>query len=142
MPGASSTFVFESSDTPEQIAGNYVFFASTPVGTSFVYQGAPFSGGSDEFIVGVPAGPSARVVKIKGAKTLSTGKSKITIRGEAGGLLTSVTYRIGTHKAKPATGTAKWHFTAKLKKGKNIITIVARGPGGASKPAKLTVTRK
>jgi hypothetical protein len=141
-PGASLDYSFESTDTPTMIAGNSVFFPSTPVGTSFVYEGAPFSGGSSEFVVGVPVSPSAPAAELKGAKSVTTTKSKITVRGTAAGLLSSVSYRIGSHKTKPVIGTTKWHFTAALKKGRNVITIVATGPGGASKPVKLTVTRK
>ena len=48
---SSLTFSFESTDTPAAIAGNSVFFPTTPVGTSFVYSGAPFVGTSDQFVV-------------------------------------------------------------------------------------------
>jgi hypothetical protein len=141
-PGASLSYAFQSTDSPAMIAGNSTFFPGTPVGTSFVYEGAAFSGGSSQFVVGVPVAPSAPSVELKGSKAIITTKAKITVRGTASGLLNSVNYRIGNHKAKPATGVAKWHFTVALKKGKNLITIVASGQGGTSKPVKLTVTRK
>ena len=139
-PGNSATFVFESTDTPAQIAGKSVFFPSTPVGTSFVYQGAPFSGGSAEFVVGGTASPSAPVISIKRPSTFSTAASKIVLRGQASGS-SSVTYRIGSHSAKTATGTAHWHFKVTLRKGENVVTIIAHGPGGASAPAKVIITR-
>ena len=49
--GSSLNFQFDSTDTPAEIAGDSVFFPGTPVGTSFVYQGGPFAGGSDQFVV-------------------------------------------------------------------------------------------
>lgn len=57
--GSSLNFEFSSTDTPTEIAGDSTFFPGTPVGTSFVYQGAPFSGGSDQFVVESVPEPSA-----------------------------------------------------------------------------------
>jgi hypothetical protein len=42
---------------------------------------------------------------------------------------------------RTAAGTTSWHFTAKLKPGKNRITVTAHGHGGDSTPAKITITR-
>jgi hypothetical protein len=58
-PGDSLTFSFDSTDTPAAIAGDSVYGANPPVGTSFVYSGAPFSGTSDEFIVQSVPEPSS-----------------------------------------------------------------------------------
>lgn len=140
-PGDSATFTFESTDTPDQIAGKSVFFPSTPVNTSIVYEGAPFMGGSDEFVVSAATRAGAPAIKLSGPTTFSTDKSKITIRGRATGSLSSVTYRIGSHSPKTATGTTNWHFTVTLRKGKNLILITGQGAGGASARARLTVTR-
>jgi hypothetical protein len=89
-----------------------------------------------------PTEPSAPKVKISGAKQITTGLAKIQIRGKATGVVTKVTYRVGAKASKPARGTSSWHFTAALKLGANTISVVARGPGGASKAAKITVTRR
>ena len=43
-------FQFDSSMTPAQLAGNSTFFATTPVTTSFVYSGAPFSDTGFQFV--------------------------------------------------------------------------------------------
>src|SRR5262249_39352444 len=44
-PGATlSGFGFDSGSTPAQLAGNSVFFPTTPVGTTFIYTGAPLTG--------------------------------------------------------------------------------------------------
>lgn len=50
-PSASGTFSFESTVTPAAMDGDSVFYPSTPVETSFVYSGAPFSDAGDEFVV-------------------------------------------------------------------------------------------
>jgi hypothetical protein len=50
-PGSSLTFKFTSADPPAQLMGNSVFYPSTPVLTSTLYQGAPFSGDSTQFAV-------------------------------------------------------------------------------------------
>jgi hypothetical protein len=57
--GSSLNFEFSSTDTPAEIAGDSTFFPGTPVGTSFVYQGAPFSAGSDQFVVQSVPEPSS-----------------------------------------------------------------------------------
>jgi hypothetical protein len=58
-PGNSFLFQFASTDTPPALAGDSVFYGSTPVGTSFVYSGPPLSGISDEFIAQVVPEPSS-----------------------------------------------------------------------------------
>jgi len=59
MPGNSLSFMFASTDTPLALAGDSVFYPGTPVGTSFLYSGAPFVGISDEFIAQVVPEPSS-----------------------------------------------------------------------------------
>jgi hypothetical protein len=54
-PGSSLTFKFTSADTPAQLMGNSVFHSSSPVLTFFVYQGAPFSGDSEQFTATIAA---------------------------------------------------------------------------------------
>ncbi len=85
--------------------------------------------------------PAAPVVKVSGAKKLTTAKAKLTIKGKATGAVTSVTAKVGKKTVK-ARGTASWSLKAALKPGKNKITVTAHGPGGDSAPARLTVTRK
>ncbi|MEO5915267.1 MAG: hypothetical protein ABIS50_13615 [Luteolibacter sp.] len=87
---------------------------------------------------------AAPTVKITGKKTVETDKSVLLIKGTTTGKATSVSYRIGEKGSfKAAKGTpAKWKFNAALKPGKNVIYVLAKGPGGQSKLAKVTVTRK
>ena len=57
-PGQSlSGFTFDSATSPQAMMGDSPFFPGTPVTTSFVYQGAPFSDAGVEFTV--QAAPSA-----------------------------------------------------------------------------------
>lgn len=59
-PGSSMDFGFSSSDTPAVIAGDSPFFPGNPVGTSYVYSGAPFSGNSAQFVVASVPEPDER----------------------------------------------------------------------------------
>jgi len=53
-PGTSLTgFGFTSADTPAQLAGNSPFYPTFPATTSFVYNGAPFSSVSEQFVASV-----------------------------------------------------------------------------------------
>ncbi len=58
-PGNSLLFNFSSTDTPAELAGNSPAHPGTPVGTSFVYSGAPFSGSSASFVVQPVPEPSS-----------------------------------------------------------------------------------
>lgn len=42
---------FDLTNAPVELAGNSLFHTNTPVGTSFVYSGAPLSGSSAQFVV-------------------------------------------------------------------------------------------
>lgn len=80
-------------------------------------------------------------VTVKGAAKRSTTKSQIVLSGTAKNA-ESVKVSVAGKPAKTAKGTAKWTYTAKLKKGKNKITIVSQGKGGTSKKVTVSVTRK
>jgi hypothetical protein len=58
-PGGSLDFKFTSADTPASVFGNSVYYPGTPVGTSFVYSGAPFQGLSSQFVVTAVPEPSS-----------------------------------------------------------------------------------
>lgn len=61
-----------------------------------------------------------------------TKKPKLLIKGTASDTygISKVEYRINTGPLRLATGTTAWRFTAKLKKGKNKITILATDVDG------------
>ncbi len=85
--------------------------------------------------------PAAPGIALRGKARLTTTRPKLAIKGSATGVVTRVTYRIGK-KSGVATGTAGWKFLAKLKPGRNKITVTAHGPGGDSAPVNVAVTRK
>ncbi len=68
-PGSSLAFKFSSPDSPTAIAGNSPFYSTTPtpVGTSFLYGGTPFSGASAEIVVQSVPEPSSLGLLIAGA---------------------------------------------------------------------------
>lgn len=75
-------------------------------------------------------------------KSGRTSASSFSVKGTASGQVTKVTWRVGNSGAfKNAKGAASWSFKAKLKRGKNVITVIAEGPGGTSAAKKLTITR-
>jgi hypothetical protein len=63
--------MFESSDTPAQIAGDSPFYPGTPVGTSFLYQGAPFQGDSRQFLVSSVPEPSTLALGLIGIASIA-----------------------------------------------------------------------
>jgi len=54
-----SGFAFSSPDSPAALAGRSPTHSTTPVLTSFVYSGTPFSDAGYQFVVAPPAAPSA-----------------------------------------------------------------------------------
>jgi hypothetical protein len=50
QPGSSMTFSFVSADAPSAVNGNSADHPGTPVDTSFVYPGAPFSDAGHQFV--------------------------------------------------------------------------------------------
>ena len=93
-----------------------------------------------------PVGDKTKPVLVVAKFPKSTTAKKITIKGTAtdkGGRVARVQYRIGSGKPKNATGTAKWQFSAPLKKGKTAFTINAvDGAGNVSLKRVITIKRK
>lgn len=76
-------------------------------------------------------------------RSSSTKAATATIRGRASSPVTRVTGRVGTRGTfQNASGTTSWTYRARLKTGRNVITILARGPGGTSTPRTVTITRR
>lgn len=75
-----------------------------------------------------------------GKSTIRTTNPKLRFQGRATSKVSRVFYRAGSTKRR-ASGTNSWRFTANLKPGRNVITVTARGPGGNSKPIRVTVIR-
>jgi sugar lactone lactonase YvrE len=74
-----------------------------------------------------------------------TKKPKITVKGTASDTygISKVEYRIGKGPLKLATGTTAWSFKAKLKEGKNTLTVTATDVDGIQSLRKvIKITRK
>ena len=74
-----------------------------------------------------------------------TKKKVITLKGTASDAygISKVEYRIGKGPLKLATGTTTWSFKAKLKKGKNTLTVIATDVDGIKSLRKvIKITRK
>lgn len=71
-PGGSLTFGFASSSTPAAIAGDSPFYPTFPVTTSFVYQGAPFVGASDQFVVSFASVPEPSTLMLGGVAVVAS----------------------------------------------------------------------
>jgi hypothetical protein len=70
-PGSSLDFSFDSTMTPAAMAGDSTFYPTTPVGTSFVYSGAPFSDAGDQFVVQSVPEPSVSALMMGGLGLLA-----------------------------------------------------------------------
>jgi hypothetical protein len=137
----------------DQLAGNgnvlYIHDGKVFVGGPAIGNGITLAGQNVQYLAALTAIPApvvenpaaAPTVKISGKAKVTATKSKLAIKGTATGSVTSVTYMVGKSKGT-AKGTTAWNFTAKLKRGKNVVTVTAHGPGGASATAKITVTLK
>jgi hypothetical protein len=55
QPGNSLNFSFKSADAPASVEGKSVDYQTVPVGTSFVYPGAPFISGGEQIVVSATA---------------------------------------------------------------------------------------
>ncbi|MGH8048418.1 MAG: hypothetical protein ACREKL_14340 [Chthoniobacterales bacterium] len=87
--------------------------------------------------------PPPPVVKVSGKKVITTTKARVKFKGRVNGFATRVEFRVGTKGAyKLAEGHTTWSLTAKVKHGRNLVSVRAVGIGGQSKTAKVTVFRK
>ena len=95
---------------------------------------------NDDYVEGLLLTPLPAIT-IAGGNALSTRRPRLVIRGRAGNGATEVAWHGSGGAFRPANGVASWHFAAKLKPGKNHITIRARDIDGATSTARLIVTR-
>jgi hypothetical protein len=75
-PGHSLDFNFETLDSPGALAANSPYYPTTPVGTSVVYGGGPFTAPSDQFVVQPAPEPSVMGLSILAVSVLMLGRQK------------------------------------------------------------------
>ncbi|MGH8047176.1 MAG: hypothetical protein ACREKL_08015 [Chthoniobacterales bacterium] len=74
---------------------------------------------------------------------ITTSATHFWLHGATLGSTLYVTFRVGTKGPwLPAIGAGPWRLNARLNPGKNIITVIAHGPGGDSAPRRVVVTRR
>ena len=151
QPGSSLTFSFVSADAPASINGNSVDFPGMPVGTAFVYPGAPFSDAGHEFVatpVSAPAPtPSVTVVSVLDVKNKKHLVTEIVVdfsapvnAAEAESL---ATYRLATANGK-GSFTAKNSPLLKLRSAvfnpiNDTVTLTPKKAFALAKPVELTI---
>lgn len=87
--------------------------------------------------------PKPPTIAIGGKKNPLVKKASLKITGSTTGSVTSVTYRLGpggTYRKLADKTPRRWSVTVHLKRGKNVFSAIAKGPGGSSRPAKITIT--
>jgi len=78
QPGQSlSGFKFTTTTTPAELLGNSIFGAHPPVGTTFIYQGGPFSGQSKQILVNPVPEPATALALIPGLAILSRRRRRV-----------------------------------------------------------------
>lgn len=85
-------------------------------------------------------------LKVKGAKKLTTTRSRVRLRGVTSEDANTLRYTIrssgrGSKKRQVKLKSDRWKVTIPVKPGLNRIKLVAEGPGGSSKPQKVKVLR-
>jgi sugar lactone lactonase YvrE len=139
--GAAADFVLGQPDFNTGLVGPTSALLAGPANVSLSPQGHLFVADyTDNRVVRfVPVPSPAVTIQTKKSTTSS---ATFAIKGTATGQVTKVTYRVGkSGPFKSAKGTAAWSFKAKLKSGKNLITVIAEGPGGTSASKTVTITR-
>jgi hypothetical protein len=69
-PDSTLTFSFDSTATLAQLEANSVFHTTEPDLTAFVYSGAPFSDGGDQFVVAAAPEPSSLALGLVAAAVM------------------------------------------------------------------------
>jgi hypothetical protein len=65
----------------------------------------------------------------------------VVVKGAASGVVTSVTATLGKRKLA-VKGTGVWKVIVPLKRGRNVLLVVAHGAGGDSQPVRVVVIRR
>lgn len=88
-------------------------------------------------------GLHAPKLEVDGGRRRVVHGSRVVLHGTTRGSACSVTYSSNRVMAGPfANGAKPWNCSVPLKAGRNVITLVAHGQGGDSRPVTVTVVRK
>lgn len=83
------------------------------------------------------------VVIVTTTTPTATGSDLFLVKGITRGKVSKVTWRSASKgRSQAAIGTRRWQFRAKLKPGRNVITIQAQGNRAKSKPKKVIIVRR
>lgn len=138
--GAAADFVLGKPGFGSLAIGPSASLLNGPMGLSLSPAGDLFVADLNDHRVlrFTPVKPPSLTIRTRTAVTRSR---LFTVAGTAFGQITTVTWRFGMNgPLKPASGTTGWTFKARLKKGRNLITVIATGPGGSSPAQSLVVT--
>lgn len=140
--GASADFVLGKPDFDSIDAGPTATLLTGPVNAALSSDGDLFVAdyGDHRVLRFSPVKSPTTTILTRKAVTRS---SSVVVKGTTTGQVTRVRYRVGNSGSiRRAVGTSQWTFRATLKPGKNLITVIAEGPGGTSSPKSVLVIRK
>lgn len=139
-PGLNVVVTYDGSPTAPTAIGRYAVDAEV--------DDANYAGSATGTLVILPVAdlpdvPPAPPV-MNGKPRQTTTKPKITLTGKLSAPGAYVEYKIGNGKYLKASGGASWKIIAKLKPGKNIVTIVSYDPatGLTSKPKSIVIINR
>jgi len=139
--GASADFVLGKPDFNSIDVGPTATLLTGPVNLALSSDGDLFAAdyGDNRVLRFSPLKSPTTTILTRKAVTLSP---SVVVKGTTTGQVTRVRYRVGNSgPIRRAVGTSRWTFRATLKPGKNLITVIAEGPGGTSSPKSVLVIR-
>jgi DNA-binding beta-propeller fold protein YncE len=139
--GASADFVLGKPDFNSIDVGPTATLLTGPVNLALSSDGDLFVAdyGDNRVLRFSPVKSPTTTILTRKAVTLSP---SVVVKGTTTGQVTRVRYRVGNSgPIRRAVGTSQWTFRATLKPGKNLITVIAEGPGGTSSPKSVLVIR-
>lgn len=82
-------------------------------------------------------------VEVASAERIRTAKARIRLHGRASGPVVAVRYRASAlgNRYHRADGTSSWHFSVRLKRGKNVVSVSAEGRSLPSEEKQITIYR-
>lgn len=139
--GAPATYVLGQADFTSIQSGPSARRMTSPINMSQGPNGSLYVADYDDNRVlrfTPVASPTVNFSKRK----IKTTKKRYNVKGTTSGEVTQVLYRLKRGGFKTAKGTRNFRFRAKLKSGKNRVSVYAVGPAGESESKSLVIKRK